>query len=285
MNNFFIFSFIILRNFCFGLEQNCVSASEQLLPKTVGIIEFKEGMPYWKPNPAPFETREHAGCLLGQELIRKYGIEELADAVVLACPRGGLGFAKAIIDEIRKAGGFPTLDLVICRKIPLPDNDEYGIGAVTEQGDAIYIDRLVQDSNLDLQSEIMKQTLEKTEREVQRRVEAYRQSQPLVSIKEKVVIIVDGISNGGTMIACVASARTRSEGSPRRIIVATPVASSRGKATVMDLANIPEEDFCMATLAVPPAKVLWNSDDFYQKTNSFVQMTDHDVREILQAYR
>jgi putative phosphoribosyl transferase len=270
-NLLLIFSFLILGNFCFGLEQT-------------GIIEFREGVSYWKPNPVPFESREHAGQLLGQELLRKYGIEELADAVVLACPRGGLVYAKGIVDEIRNAGGSPSLDLVICRKIPLPDNDEYGVGAVTEQGEAIFIDRLVQRHHLDLQSEIMKQKVETTQKEVQRRVESYRQNRPPVSIKEKVVILVDGISNGGTMIACVASARTRSKAPPRRIIVATPVASFKGKKTVIDLANIPEEDFCMAALATPPEKVLWNSDDFYQKTNLFVQMTDQDVREILQNY-
>lgn len=272
-----VFSFLTLMSVCLGLEQT--------LPGATGVIELKEGGSIWKPDPVPFETREHAGRLLAQELLKKYGIDELADAVILACPRGGLVYAKEIIDEIRRAGGSPTLDLVVCRKIPLPGDDEYGIGGLTEQGEPIYITEQVKYFNLDLESEVMKQQVEKTEKEVRRRIEAYRQEKLPVSVADKVVVVVDGISNGGTLIACIASIRARSETPPQRIILATPVVSKRGKITVMNLANIPEQDFCMAAFALPPKDTLWNSDDFYQKTDSFVQMTDQDVRNILQNYR
>lgn len=261
------------------------SSSASLEREPVGIIELKEGVKHWRPESPPFEGRQHAGHLLGEQLLKDYGINELKDAVVLGCPRGGVLFAQGIVDVIRKAGGDPMLDLIICRKIPIPGQDDYGVGAVTEQGTAIYIDALIERLSLDPQSDDMMRIVEKTREEVKRRIKAYRQDRPLLSLAGKVVIVVDGVVNGGTMIGCIESVREHSMGTMRRIIVATPVSSPRGKANVINLARIPEEDFCTAVVATPPLGVFWNSDDFYQQTKMFEQMTDQEVRDIIQAYR
>jgi putative phosphoribosyl transferase len=269
-------------NFCSAVETKVSSFSP--LEEIAGIIEVQDGRHYWKPAFPPFEGREHAGRLLGEQLLKDYGIEELKDAVVLGCPRGGMIFAQAVVDVIREAGGSPALDIVISRKIPIPSNNEFGVGAVTEQGKPVYIDRLVKELNLDLQSDTMLEIIERVQTEVKRRVEAYRQGKPSISLKDKVVVVVDGVVSGGTMIACIESARAHTAEAPRRIIAATPLASERGRSTVTDVARLPKEDFCTAVLATPPKGTVWDSDDFYQQKR-LGDLTDEQVRSIMQAYR
>lgn len=250
-----------------------------------GILETRAGASYWKPERAPFENRRHAGLLLGERLLSVYPIDVLKDAVVLGCPRGGIIYAQGIVDVIKKAGGNPTLDLVVCRKIHRPEDEDYGVGVVTEQGRSIFLNHLLERWKLDPQSEEMQQLTGKTQREVARRVEAYRQGNPLVPLAGKVVILADGVANGATMIGCIDSVRVRSEGRVGRIIVATPVASAKGKATIVELANLPPDDFCAAVEATPPQGAFWNTDDFYQQEEIRHQMTDEEVREIVRSYR
>lgn len=263
-----------------GLMFSCIAQDVS----TNGIIETKQDVVYWKPAEPPFENREHAGQLLGKQILKEYDIEELKDAVVLGCPRGGMALAKAVVEAIRNAGGFPALDLVICRKIPLPNDEECGIGSVTEQGDSIYVDRLVKLYDIDIKSDVIQKTAEKARKEVMRRVEAYRQGIPPVSMEDKIVIIVDGIVSGSTMIACIKSVREFSHGKTKRIIIATPLLAEKGKKTIVDLGGIPREDICTAVVATPPPGSYWNSDDFY-KLIEFSQMTDQEVREILQTFK
>jgi predicted phosphoribosyltransferase len=222
--------------------------------------------------------------LLGEKLLQEYGLETLKEAVVLGCPRGGLLFAKGVVDVIREAGGDPILDLIISRKILAPGTKDYGIGAITEQGEVIYVDRIINSLNLDVHSLQMEESIEGVRQEVSRRVAAYRQGKPLVSLDNKVVVVIDGVVGGGTMIACVKSVQTEAQGKAKRIIVATPVASLSGKMRVISYAAIPPEDFCATVLANPPKGTFWNSDDFYERTKSFEQMTDEEVREILATY-
>lgn len=249
-----------------------------------GLIELREGKSFWKPVEPPFENRAHAGLLLGEQLLKDYGIEELKDAVVLGCPRGGMVLAQAMVEVIKREDGVPSLDLVICRKILTPENEDFGIGAVTEQGEQIFVDRLVKHYGIDITSDEMSKVIEKVKKEVQRRVEAYREGKPLISLEGKVVIIVDGISTGSTVIACVKSVRAFSEGREKRIIVATPVLAEKGRITVETLAGVPQGNICSAAVATPPQGSFWNSDDFY-KLMEFTQMTDGEVRDILTAHR
>lgn len=168
-----------------------------------------------------FTDRADAGEQLADELQRR-GIE--AD-LVLGVPRGGLPVAKPVADRL----GAP-LDVVVAKKISLPDNQEYAIGAVTAEGKAWYdtsvIERLgVDEPQLDVQ--------EQTARERAREKEAaFRDGRPAPEIEGKRVIVVDdGIATGATMRACV---RALVEAGASRVVVAVPVASPTS-ATELEL--------------------------------------------------
>jgi predicted phosphoribosyltransferase len=237
-------------------------------------------VPYWKPAAPVFESRRHAGELLAKALINQFGIEILKEAVVLGCPRGGMIFAEEVTIEIKKGGGIPQLDVIVSRKIPLPGTDDYAIGAVTEQGECIYMDDVVASKHLDVNSTEVELEAQKVKEEVKRRVYAFRQGQPITSLDGKVVVIVDGLVSGATLIACVKSVKNYFE-NIKRIIVATPLSTQKGRDRLAKLSGVSAENICTGIDVKPQPGCDWNSDDFYSEIE-FKQMTDEHVRAIIQ---
>jgi putative phosphoribosyl transferase len=159
-----------------------------------------------------FRNRTDAGKRLAEKLAEYQG----SDAVVFAIPRGGVPVAVAVV-----AGLGLKLDLVIPRKIPIPDNPEAGYGAVTEDGVIVLNEPLVTELNLS-KSQIQRQAAE-IRLEIERRSAAFRSRLPRQDVQGKTAIIVDdGLASGYTMMAAVASIQHRRAD---RIVVAVPVAS------------------------------------------------------------
>src|SRR5215210_2401745 len=77
-----------------------------------------------------FNDRRHAGILLAKELESYRGT---ADTLLLALPRGGVVVGLELSLELHL-----PLDVFITRKIGLPEQPEYAIGAVSETG-AVYV--------------------------------------------------------------------------------------------------------------------------------------------------
>ena len=75
-----------------------------------------------------FDDRSDAGRKLAEQLERYRD----SDAIVLAIPCGGaeVGFQVATALDLE-------FDLIITRKLPMPNNPESGIGAVAEDGSSI----------------------------------------------------------------------------------------------------------------------------------------------------
>src|SRR5665647_3026185 len=136
------------------------------------------------------------------------------DAIVLAIPRGGVvvGF------EVAKALGV-QLDVVITRKIGAPDNPEFAIGAVAEDGTAILNDSAV--GMLQVSKGYISEAVERQKLEIKRRLLRYRGDVPYPSLENREVIIVDdGVATGSTLKAAIMSIRKKGA---RTIIVAVPV--------------------------------------------------------------
>ena len=156
-----------------------------------------------------FKDRKEAGQLLAQRLVQYRG----KDAVVYALPRGGvvLGF------EIAQFLHLP-LDLAIARKIGHPDNPEYAVCAVTEEGESFCNER--EQSTLDplwLEKEI-----EKEREEAKRRRKIYFKNQKQRSAKNKIAIVVDdGVATGLTLRSVLRFLRGEK---PKKLVVAVPVA-------------------------------------------------------------
>lgn len=163
-------------------------------------------------EPPRFNDRTDAGKRLAERLANYRG----TDAVVFAVPRGGVPVASAVAIRLEL-----KLDLVIPRKIPIPDNPEAGYGAVTEDGVIVLNEPLVAELNLS-KSQIQRQA-EEVRAEIERRSALFRRRLPRQNVQGKIAIITDdGLASGFTMMAAVASIQRRKANS---IVVAIPVAS------------------------------------------------------------
>lgn len=155
-----------------------------------------------------FHDRAEAGKKLA-EALQKYNSE---DVVVYALPRGGVVLGA----EIAKALGC-LLDLVITRKIGHPQQKEYAVCAVAEDGDYLCDQREL----AALPEEWFNRAKEKEQKEAQRRRNVYLGGRAPLSAEGKIAILVDdGIATGLTMRLAV---REIKHMKPKQVIVAVPV--------------------------------------------------------------
>lgn len=156
-----------------------------------------------------FKNRAEAGKKLVQAL-KKYKEE---DAVIYALPRGGVVVAAEVAQKLNK-----PLDLIIIRKIGHPENPEYAVCAISENGYVLCNEAEVSHLNRDwLENEILSQRAE-----IKRRHKAYLGKREPISANGKVAIIIDdGIATGMTMMTAIHEIKHQNV---RKIIVAVPIA-------------------------------------------------------------
>src|SRR6266545_1063479 len=148
-----------------------------------------------------FEDRVDAGERLAKALLEYAG----RDVVVLAIPRGGV-----IVGEVvaRQLGAL--LDVVVPRKIGAPGNPELGLGAIAP-GVRVLDERMIQ--MLGVSPPYMEQEIAAQEREIERRMTAYRAGRAPADVAGKTAIVVDdGVATGGTAVAAVRWARAQGAG-------------------------------------------------------------------------
>ena len=204
-----------------------------------------------------FPNRSKAGQLLAQKLA---GYTNSLDVIVLALPRGGVpvGFEVAFTLNV-------PLDIIIVRKLGVPDREELAMGAIAS-GDV----RVLNDDTIDwlqIPRSVIDRITEMEKVELHRRENAYRGTGPPLDPAGKTVILVDdGIATGSTMRAAVAAVRSRN---PQRVVIAVPTAPV---STAKELRNV-ADDFI--TLIAP--------DEFVgvgQWYDDFRQVSDEVVRDL-----
>jgi putative phosphoribosyl transferase len=146
---------------------------------------------------------------------------------------------------------------------------ELAIGAIATGGVRVLRQEFVQSVGL----EVIDQILEREQRELERRQQAYRGNRPGPMIEGRCVILVDdGLATGSTMEAAVAAVRQQK---PGEVVVAVPVAPPD---TVERMAEIADAVICPA---VPVS--FYGIGQFYE---DFTQRSDEQVRELLaEAWR
>ncbi|MEK7375162.1 MAG: phosphoribosyltransferase family protein [Thermodesulfobacteriota bacterium] len=168
-------------------------------------------MTYHEP---PFRNRVDAGRILADGLKQYRG----SDSLVFAIPRGGIPVA---VEVAKKLGS--NLDIIVPRKIPIPDNPEAGYGAVTEDGVIVLNEPLVRQLGFTRQQ--IERHAEEVRAEIRRRQAVYRTILMASSVGGKTAIIVDdGLASGYTMMAAIRSIRQQGAA---KVVAAAPVASSR----------------------------------------------------------
>lgn len=159
-----------------------------------------------------FADRHDAGIELGKLLADNY---KNKNVLVLGIPRGGVAIAHEIA---RMLNG--ELSVLITKKIPHPENSEFAIGAIAEDGsfflapEASAIDKAV-----------IAKIMQHQQQEVQGRIRRFRGVAGLPAMESRVVVIADdGIATGSTIFPAIDVCRNRGAA---KIIVAAPVAGEQ----------------------------------------------------------
>lgn len=161
-----------------------------------------------------FTDRREAGRRLAEKLMHYKG----SSSIVMAIPAGGVPVAA----EIAQALYLPA-DLLIVRKIQLPDNPEAGFGAVGPDGEMIINEPWAAKLHL-AEYEIIAQK-RKTIESIKKRNQIFRKGRPYPDLNGRTVILVDdGLASGYSILAAIGFIR-RLE--PARIIAAVPTASNK----------------------------------------------------------
>jgi len=200
-----------------------------------------------------FIDRRDAGFELGKLLETKY---KNSNVLVLGIPRGGVEVAYDVA-KILDA----QLSVVISKKIPHPDQEEFAIGAVAEDG-SVFLTQVGKAIN----ESVLRQIILRQLSEIQSRIRRFRNNEPLPDMKDHIVIILDdGIATGSTMVPVVRLCKNRSA---TKVIVAAPVSGPKFAPEIIDLADElvvaeqPEEFYAVAQVyrdfhELNDEKVLW----------------------------
>jgi len=177
-----------------------------------------------------FEDRVEAGRVLAEML--EPGYKAAQDAIVLAIPSGGVPVGL----EVKRKLNFP-FDLIIVRKIPIPNNPEAGYGAVTLEGGVFLNDELV--SRLRINPLQIENHISRLKKELEERNALFRGRKPFPDLSGKTAILVDdGLASGYTMTASIHSARNRGA---TEIVVAVPTAPPE---TIEKIDPMVDEIYC-----------------------------------------
>ncbi|MGF1539947.1 MAG: phosphoribosyltransferase [Pleurocapsa sp.] len=211
-------------------------------------------------------NRQEAGRKLATKLT---AYTNHPQAIVLGLPRGGVPVAY----EIAKNLNLP-LDVCLVRKLGLPQNPEVAMGAIAE--DALVPDYsgnlIIVDENTTQLHAIDDQQVQaiaaREKAELRWRDRCYRNFRPMLTIVDRIVILVDdGIATGLTMHAAVTVLK---QNRPEKIIIATPVASS---SALEQLKSQVDDITCLIIPKYFGAVGLWYED--------FKQISDREVCDLL----
>lgn len=185
---------------------------------------------------------------------------------MLAIPNGGVAVALEVASALKV-----DLDLIICRKIPIPLNPEAGFGAIADDGTIFLNEELVKRIGLSRQQ--IDYEASKVRAEIKQRSLLYKSDRPLVRVSGRTVVIIDdGLASGITMMAAVESVRHRR---PREIVVAIPCASA---IAVKQLERVTDKVVTCTTGYMPKFAVA----DFYRQ---WYDLSDDEVVRYLNQWR
>ncbi|QCU90416.1 phosphoribosyltransferase [Thiomicrorhabdus sediminis] len=212
-----------------------------------------------------FQNRTQAAKLLAERLLRREDIESGAEqTIVLALPRGGVPLGEVIADSLNC-----QLDIVLVRKLGLPQFSELAMGAIASNGIKV-LNQVVVNAYRVSEADIAK--VEAKQRELLlHREQLYRGSRPYPQLKGKTVIIVDdGIATGATVKAAIKAVRMQQ---PVKIVLAVPVAPLD---TLAELQTEVDQLICLI-----------EADDFQavgQYYQQFNQVSDAEVSACLAKF-
>ena len=211
----------------------------------------------------PFADRPQAGHLLGRHLAcLNLGLAE--NAIVLGLARGGVPVAAEVADELHL-----PLDVVVVRKLGVPHNSEFAMGAVAGGRVQVLDEELI--AQLAIPAAGVEQITARAVEEAILRERYYRTECSAPDLHGWTVVLVDdGLATGSSMLAAV---RYVNSFRPTKVIAVAPVGTEEACSRLKTLT-----DDCIC-LAIP--------DEFRavgQWYRNFTQVSDDDVRQVLQQH-
>lgn len=213
----------------------------------------------------PYADRDEAGTVLAERLARQLAGDPARDRLlVLGLPRGGVPVAGQVARRLDA-----PLDVLLVRKIGLPEQRELAMGAVAVIGDRTAVVRnepVLRQRGLPPAdfAAACRAELETLHRHAVR----YRGNRaPLELAARPVIVVDDGLATGATMRAAVATLREAGVG---RLVLAAPIGSPRTCEALAGLVDV---------LVCP-----WQPPDFgsvSQGYQDFGQVSEATVIEIL----
>ncbi|MBD2564880.1 phosphoribosyltransferase [Nostoc sp. UIC 10607] len=205
-----------------------------------------------------FKDRRFAGQVLAKELA---AYTNRPDVVVLGLPRGGVPVAFEVAEALNA-----PLDVLVVRKLGVPDQEELAMGAIASGGVRIVNEYIL--SLVKVSDEVIARVALQEERELERRERLYRGNRPLRDLQGRTVILVDdGLATGATMWAAVVAVRKQQ---PAQIVIAVPVAAPE---TCHELETEVDKIVCVSTPSPFHSVGLWYEN--------FPQTTDEEVCDLL----
>jgi predicted phosphoribosyltransferase len=160
------------------------------------------------------------------------------------------------------------LDVVLSRKLRAPDQPEFALGAVSEDGQ-VYLNQNARQF-LDMEDDYLMEERRYQLGEIARRKMLFRAVRPQAVIAGRSVIVTDdGIATGSTMIAALQGLKAQE---PREVIVAVPVASPDR----LDEVRL----WCDDVVCLLSPETFWAISQFYA---NFPQVEDEEAVELLRV--
>ena len=163
-----------------------------------------------------FRDRRQAGEALAAHLVEKGWLKHPPDRV-FGLARGGVTVAAPIAERLGL-----TPEVLVVRKIGAPSNEEFGVGALAEDGIPVFSRNTMK--ALGLKPEDLLETSNRRRAEAEKKIQTYRGTPlDLRPPPEFVLVVDDGLATGITAEAAVRFLRRRGV---HRILLAVPVAAA-----------------------------------------------------------
>lgn len=225
--------------------------------RTGAVTTLDDPPPVLAPPERVFHDRRDAGRRLAT-LLERFRDEQ---PVVVGMPRGGVPVAA----EVARALNAP-LDVVVVRKIGVPANPEFALGALAEGGVQVLSYETAR--AIGLSDAGVQKLIAEVEQALSTGIRRYRGARAPLDVKGRTVILVDdGLATGRSAQAAIRSLHRRGAA---RVILAVPVAAP---ASVAALQGEVDEIVCVEMPEDLWAVGLWYED--------FRPTSDEQVTELL----